>query len=37
LKLNGQLYDLTIQNIQPDLDELRLILEAQAEINVELR
>jgi len=36
LKLNGQLYSLEIKNIQPDLDELRLILEAQGEVSLEI-
>lgn len=36
LKLNGELYGLTIHNIEPDLDELRLILKAQGAINLEL-
>ena len=37
LTLHGQLYSLEIRKIQPDLDELRLILEAQGVVDLELR
>ena len=36
IKLNGQLDDLKILNIQPDLEELRLILEAEGILDLEL-
>jgi hypothetical protein len=36
IKLNGQLDDLKILNIQPDLEELRLILEAEGIVDLEL-
>ncbi|MGB1310228.1 MAG: DUF4403 family protein [Leucothrix sp.] len=36
LKLNGQLRSLTIQDIQLDLDQLRLILDATGTVNVEM-
>lgn len=36
IKLNGQLYGLQIKQVQPDLEALRLILEAQGEVNLEM-
>ena len=36
IKLNGRLDDLKILNIQPDLEELRLILEAEGTVDLEL-
>ena len=36
LKLSGQLYGLQIKHIEPDLEELRLIVDAQGEVTLEL-